>query len=97
MIYITKEVEIELDEETVLSDMDSSTVIEYAKDNYGASEILGELDADEVLEHVIDQCTAATILDKISSDDVVEYLTRRTNKHALAALLRKIADTLDIE
>lgn len=97
MIYITKEVEIELDEETVLSDMDSSTVIEYAKDNYGASEILGELDADEVLEHALDNCTTATILDKISSDDVVEYLTRRTNKHALAALLRKIADTLDIE
>jgi hypothetical protein len=97
VIYITKEVEIELDEETVLSDMDSSTVIEYAKDNYGASEILGELDADEVLEHMIDQCTAATILDKISSDDVIEYLTRSRNKHALAALLRQIATNLDVE
>ena len=97
MIYITKEVEIELDEHEVLSEMDGSTVIEYAKDNYGASDILSELDTDEVLEHMIDQCTAATILDKISSDDVVEYLTRRTNKHALAALLRKIADNLDVE
>jgi len=83
-IYLTKYIHVEVPDYEVEIEIE-------------AEDVLNEIDSDELLNHVIDNCDAATILDKISDDDVVEYLTRRTNKHALAALLRKIADNLDVE
>jgi len=72
-IYINKEVtiqdyevEIELEETEMLAEMDSSTVIEYIKDNYSASDILGELDTMDIIEHLIKRDSLPRLLRRIA-------------------------------
>ena len=80
-IYINKEITIE----------DYEVEIELDE-----SEILEEMDSDAVLDYVIDNYPAENVLDKCDTYDIVNWIVNDKNKTTLVALLRKLADKLDV-
>lgn len=57
-------------------------------------EVLGEMNSEAVLDYVIDNYSVSDILNKLGDEDIIKYVVKE--KSALAALLRKIADRLDV-
>ena len=80
-IYINKEITIE----------DYEVEIELNE-----SEILEEMDSDAVLDYVIDNYPVENVLDKCDTYDIVNWIVNDKNKTTLVALLRKLADKLDM-
>ena len=60
------------------------------------SEILEEMDSDAVLDYVIDNYPVENVLDKCDTYDIINWIVDDKNKTTLVALLRKLADKLDV-
>lgn len=62
-IYITKEVDIELEEDEVLGEIDESVLLEAVIDSCSASRILNQLDQGDIVAHIAnDKQTLAALL-----------------------------------
>ena len=60
------------------------------------SEILEEMDSEAVLDYVIDNYPVENVLDKCDTCGIINWIVDDKNKTTLVALLRKLADKLDV-
>ena len=69
-IYINKEIDIELEEDEVLNEMDTSTVLEYLVNTCSASRILNELDSGDIVGHIANDKQALASLLRAIADQL---------------------------
>ena len=60
------------------------------------SEILEEMDSEAVLDYVIDNYPVENVFDKCDTCGIINWIVDDKNKTTLVALLRKLADKLDV-
>ena len=74
-IYVTKEVEIELEEDEVLGEMDDYDLVQHVVDNVDAATILDKISVDDIIHYIVkdkSRSVLGNLLRKIA--DYYDYL-----------------------
>lgn len=82
------DVEVELEESDVLSEISTSDIVEHLKDNNDTDELLSEMDSSDIIKYLTDAGQEEEMLDEIGRPEIVDHLVNNTD--LLAEALAKL-------